>query len=297
MKNPGPVKKPLIGLAAVVLVAAIAVAAVPSLRALVLGVPLRYEWKAGQESTTRTLLQGKVKIDLSGMGLALPPNLRSLVGQDLPFKVEMKSKQRVKSVAADGTAEVEVTPLGTTVELSFQGRASKEKFDPQPPTIVHYDARGALVAAARGSGTPQERLAYETLSSFGAGTLPGDRRRPGSAWTQKVDAPFDIQQFKVRLLGESSSRLAGVESKDGATVANIATDEKLQVELMPSPLQALSPVKLNGTVTSSGNRWFDWSASRMRGGKGQGTIELKVDAPGAAGARVTGTYTTEVESD
>lgn len=285
-------KKLLLVVAALALALIIAVAALPSLRAMVIGIPLRYDWRAGQVATYRNTIQGKFRLNLTGMP-SLPSTTRALIGQDVPFKVDTKSTHTVKSVDPGGVAEIEVKPMGGYVELSFQGKVDKAVFDPQPPTIVRYDATGKMVVDPGTAASPQERLAMEALTSFGTGTLPGDRRRTGSTWIQSVSSPFEIQQMKLRLVGESTGRFSGVESRSGALVANIASDETLKLEVEGLLAAAL---QISGTVKSTGNRWFDWTAGKMRGVHSQGTIDLKGEVPGGS-ATLVGSYTTDVESD
>lgn len=279
-----------------------AIAAVPSLRAHVLGVPLRLEWKVGQEQRVKSTVEGKVKIDVAGLSPGmLPPMAQNAIGQDIPFKVESTSRQVVKAVDAAGVADLEVTPEGGSVEVSFEGKAHRETFGKSAPSTFRMDPRGHIVAGEP-SAASQDRLAQEVLSNITSGFLPGDQRRPGNSWQQEIHAPFEVKGMKLAMDGKVDNRFVGVEVRDGQPTADILSTYDIQVGVVPAGATSAPPgLSLKGSLKGSGNNYFDWRQSRTSGSTGQGlldmTLGMQLPVVGSVGgsAHLVGSFTLRME--
>ncbi|MBM3462512.1 MAG: hypothetical protein FJX76_10460 [Armatimonadetes bacterium] len=265
-----------------------AVGLVPSLRAQVFGVPLRFEWKQGQTQTTRTILEGKAKLEVGGFAaFTLPEAARQLIGQDIPFKVESTSRQFVRSVDAEGNAEVEMTPQGGTVEISRAGKTYKQPIPREAPSVWRVDPRGRVLAGD-GKAAGHDKVIGEVLCGF----LPGDRRRPGASWSENLDVPLDVENVKVHMKGVVTYHFTGLQTLAGT--AQIRSEQDVKIELS---MPGVMGVNLEGTLKGTGNTDFDPSKSEITASKGQGELDMGLSVgPMGSSAHLVASFSVRTEN-
>lgn len=277
-------------LAAIVLVLAIAagvVYGVPSVRAKVVGVPLKMQFRQGQEAKMKMNLDGKVKLEVTG----LPPNMvpaqvSAFFGTDIPFKIEVRTKQLVKGVTGD-EAEIETTMEGGSLEVTLPTGPFKQPIPAGAPSTMKMDSKGHVkfeAGAASPPGVPAEEMkkVQDFIGSMAGAFLSGQTRRVGQTWSTDINLPLTFDKAKVTVTGKISSTFAGVDKKSNVTVADIATDQNVTLDaaMTAPPGPGMPDVKLNGKINFKGHGYFDWSAGQVVGTDGNGNLDfnLKVKA-------------------
>lgn len=254
----------------VVLLVVLAVGAVmfvPSVRARVVGVPLKLQFVEGQENRTKTVLEGKVKLDVSGLpDNVLPKEASAMFNNDIPFKMETRSVQVVKAVSKDGI-EVETTSDGGTLELKLPGSATPVTYPiaASPATRVKLDASGRaqpeIPATTEGLSPRDVRKLQDFMGTLAAASLPGDTRRVGATWPTNVDLNIDSKAMKAVLKGNVTNTFQQITQKNAFTVADIAGTQDLSVDLQMAP--AGFEVKLTGTMKGANECFLDWKAGQV----------------------------------
>lgn len=280
-------------LAVVVLVFAIAagvVFGVPSVRAKVIGVPLRMHFKQGQELKQKMTLDGKVKLEVSGLPPGMvPPQAAAFLGTDIPFKMEMRTKQVVKNVT-DDEAEIETNLEGGEMELQLPTGPYKQALPAGPPSTMKMDSKGHVkfdAAAMTPPGVPPEEMKklQEFFSNLSGGMLSGETKRVGQTWSTDVNLPLTFEKAKVTITGKIENTFNNVESRNSATVAVIDSNTNVSVDVVmtapPSP--QLSDIKLNGTISGKNTGYFDWKAGQIVGSDGNGNLDLKLNVKAPQG--------------
>jgi hypothetical protein len=300
-----------VGKAIGVIVLLLAIAAgvifgVPSVRARVIGVPLRMQFKQGQENKMKMNVEGKVKVDVTGLpDNTVPPQVKQFFNTDIPFKMEMRTRQVVKSVTGD-VAEIETTMEGGNVEITLPGSNGKPISYPMPagaPTTVKMDTHGRVKfddAAKTPAGVNPEDMkkVEEFIGNLSGGFLPGETRRIGDTWNSQISLPINTEKAKITVSGTINNTFQGVEKKANATVADIAGNQDIKIDVTGN--QEGTEIKLDGSVTGSNHGYFDWSNGQIVATDGNAKIDLSLDVkskqlPQDAKAHLTGDVKVSLE--
>lgn len=265
----------------VVLLVVLAVGAVmfvPSVRARVVGVPLRLQFVEGQESRTKSVLEGKVKLDVSGLPEnMLPKDAGAMFNNDIPFKMETRSVQVVKTVSNDGI-EVETSSDGGTLQLKLPGNATPVTYPipASPATRAKLDANGRvqpeIPATTEGLAPRDVRKLQDFMSTLTSASLPGDTRRLGASWPTQVDLDIGSKAMKAVLKGMVTNTFQQITQKNASTVADIAGTQDLSVDLLMTPVGF--DVKLTGTLKGENHCYLDWKAGQVVQTEGNTHLDL-----------------------
>jgi hypothetical protein len=261
----------------VVIVAVVAVFAIPSVRYTLLGVPLRFNYKVGQQSSYKMSADGKVKLDVQGLPPQANPMMQAFIGKDIPFKVSLNYKQLVKSVDASGVAEVETSFDGGDFEVTTPaGPPIKRPLDKQPSTVMKVDARGKPVdvKAPPGMTAEQAKQMQDVFSNMFLGFLTGDTRRPGQSWQQPVNFTLPNPQVKFTVGGSVTDHFDKVTTRNKETAADIHGNYNITLDLAPAQPQPGLDVTMKGSIKGDSDTYFDWQNACVAGVDGNATIDV-----------------------
>ena len=282
-----------------------AVMFVPSVRARVLGVPLELQFVEGREYRTKTVLEGKIKLEVSGLpDNLLPKEASALFSGDVPFKLETRSLQVVKSVTKD-SIEMDASSSGGTLEIRLPGAPTPTTY-PIPPTVasrVKLDSNGRPqpeIPATTEGLTPQDmHKVQDFIATLATASVPGATKRVGATWTTPLELDVKNGAMAVLLKGALSSTFKQVTQKNVATVADIAGSQDLSVDVAFS--KDGFDLKLTGSVKGDNDSYLDWTAGQIVLTEGNEHVDLaltvKTQKPQAidAKAHVTGDVKMTVE--
>lgn len=262
------------------LIVAGAIAFVPSLRVRVSGVPLRLRFVEGRETRFKTTLDGKVKIEVSGLpDTALPKETAALLGSEIPFRVESRTRQMVKKVSDDG-AEVETTSEGGSIEIQIPNEKPVSYPLPATPAYtLRMDAQGRLQmdstnALSSGLKPTDMYKLQDFLGTLSSRYLPGDVKRMGATWSDDVDLSIKAQSTTLGVKGKVGSVLAGVTQRSGSSVADVASDQDLDVKVALA--RSGVNLTLEGDLTGKSDCFLDWSAGEIVGTEGATHLDLNL---------------------
>lgn len=275
----------------IVLILAIAagvIFGVPSVRAKVLGVPLKMQFKVGQETRRKMTIDGKVNVDVTGLpDGVIPPQANDMLKKDIPFKMEMRMKEVVKAVNGD-VADIENTVEGGEMQITLPGQTepTKQPLPAQPPTTVQMDTQGRVklntnTQAVPGMSAAEMQKVQEFISNLSGGFLPGDTRRVGQSWSQDIKLPIDVQKAKINITGNISNTFENVDQKNNVTVADIAGKQDIKIDVTSE--QPGVDVKLTGGITGSNHGYFDWGTGQIVATDGNAKLDLTLVVKSAQG--------------
>lgn len=264
----GPIVGKVLGIVVLIVVLAVgAVMFVPSVRARVVGVPLKLQYAEGQETRTKTVLEGKIRLDVSGLpDNVLPKEAGAMFNSDIPFKMETRALQVVKSVSKD-TVEVESSSDGGTLELKLPGSPAPATYPipPSPAARVKLDPNGRVqpeIPATTEGLTPRDvRRVQDFIGTLATASLPGDTRRVGATWPTNVNLDLESKLMKAVLKGTVTNTFQQITQKNAVTVADISGTQDLSIDLRMGPGDF--DVNLMGTMKGVNSCYLDWNVGQV----------------------------------
>lgn len=265
----------------VVIVAGV-VGGVPRVRAALFGVPLKMQFREGQETRIKQAIEGTLRLDVSGLPEnVLPQSAAAMFNADVPFEVELRSRQVVKSVS-DGVAEVESRGEGGSIKMRLPGGGEPIRYTVPESEAVRYKVgpegrvEYTVTAAPQGGvrATDIEKM-QNLFASLTSATVPGDRCRTGAAWSQDINLPVHSGGVKATVNGIVKSTFETVTSKLGHTVADIRRVHDIKVDLDATAAPAGS--RIDGSIHGADDTYFDWIEGRNLATEGSLTFDLTLE--------------------
>lgn len=268
-----------LGVVAVLVAAGLAVIfLLPSMRARVLGVPLKVRFSEGSEIRTKMNVDGTVKVEASGLpDGALPKEVVALLNQDISFRVETRLLQQVKRVSGE-TAQLESRSEGGSCELRLPGVEQPVHYDVPagPATTLEVDAQGRVsydLGTAPAALSPRDaQKMQEFLGALSSAYLPGTTKRVGESWSIEPSLPLKGRSIGALVSGEVQSSFTGVSEKNGFTVADISSVQTL--DLKAARHEADVDFALTGNLQTKTHTYFDFQAGQTVASDSDAALDL-----------------------
>ena len=224
-------------------------------------------------------------------------------GMAIPLNMDLTAKETitVKSVDADGTADMSVAISDVSMKMSMNGTTNTTTTPGTAGTIEMKVAKDGRVISVNGNAFGNNALPGISGTQGGvvSAILPDHPVKPGDTWTKSYDVPNSLGSSSIHATSDNSYlRDETVNSVKAAVIeSKVNTNLNMALDLgsmfggasTPAPTTgaAAGTLTMTGTAKSDTTSWIDISGHRIVKTHSTGSVDATMTMSAPPGAATT----------